>query len=131
MKRAMERGAIIFGVMLAVGCQETRYVSCVPRRPDVEAASYKFNDPFPDDTIGPKTFSRPRDFDVPRTDTRKTFDYYHKVPEGPATGPQSQAYWNRGRRGTVIATQPPGTVAPIALDDNQFDTSTPRYNVVH
>lgn len=133
MKRATERGVIILGLMLAGGCQETRLVSCVPRRPAVEAQSYDIHDPFPDDEIGPNTFSRPRTFDVPRSDTRKTFDL-RNLQAAKFSATQSQAYWNPGTPRANASVQPiwrqQGPAASVAADNSVWDDTLPRYNVV-
>jgi hypothetical protein len=63
-------------LMLAIaGCSTTavRLPSCQPRPPEAEAKSYTWHDPFPDEEIGPKTFSRPRTFTEPRTESMKNY----------------------------------------------------------
>ena len=77
MCRAMERSTSLLILLLMAGCcgiQETRFLSCAPRDPSVEAQSYNLHDPFPDEHAGPNTFTRPRAFIEPRSDTRKNFD---------------------------------------------------------
>ena len=74
----MERGTVLLLLLTAAagccGTQETRFLSCLPRNPTVEAQSYNLHDPFPDEHAGPNTFTRPRAFIEPRTDTRKNLD---------------------------------------------------------
>lgn len=77
MDRAKECVTGLLMLVIASGCcgtQETRFLSWIPRPPDIEARSYNIHDPFPDETAGPNTFTRPRTFIEPRTDTRKDFD---------------------------------------------------------
>ena len=61
-----------------VGCvggfQETRFLRCQTRPVDDERKSYELHDPFGDDRSGPSTQTRPRGFEVPRTDTRRDYD---------------------------------------------------------
>lgn len=40
----------------------------------VEQQSYSIHDPFPDEELGPSTMSRPRGFDEPRAEPRKTLE---------------------------------------------------------
>ena len=77
MCRAMERLKSLMLLLLLAGCcgtQETRLLRCMPRNPAVEAQSYNLHDPFPDEEAGPNTFTRPRAFMEPRSDTRKNLD---------------------------------------------------------
>ena len=133
MNRAMERGAILLGLILTGGCQETRYLSCIPRPPAVEAKSYDLHDPYPDETIGPKTGTRPRDFEIPRSDTRKTYDL-RNLQSARATAPLLQANGNptvpNANASVLPIQQPPGSAASVAADANMWDDSIPRYNVV-
>jgi hypothetical protein len=97
-----------------VGRQETRYLSLYPRRADVEARSWDFHDPFPDERIGPDTHTRPRQFVEPRTDTRKNYDQRFLQSVHPtagtrlAPGPQYQGYGS----GIVRAGGTPQQYAP-------------------
>jgi hypothetical protein len=78
MNRARERSTnLLLFVLMTAGCcgtRETRFPSLQPRNPNVEAQSYNLHDPFPDEHAGPNTFTRPRAFMEPRTDTRKNLD---------------------------------------------------------
>ncbi len=59
---------------LLTGCAADPYLktpTLAPRSAAAERASAAYHDPFPDDQMGPKTFSRPRDFQAPRTTTRQ------------------------------------------------------------
>jgi hypothetical protein len=67
----------MWGVVVGVGCvgpRETQLLTCAPRPPEMERRSYDYHDPFPDEAIGPETSTRPRTFQDPRSDTRKSFD---------------------------------------------------------
>lgn len=137
MSSAMERDCRLLILIVAVsslGCQETRFLSCRVREPSVETRSYDLHDPFPDEDIGPKTFTRPRTFQVPRSDTRKSFDLRNLQASKGVTPPQMlwdptgvnptaavpvQPIWRQPARGVPIATQP-----------GMWDESSPRYNVV-
>lgn len=60
---------------LLCGCAGDPYLkvpSLAPRSASAERRASQYHDPFPDDQMGPKTFSRPRDFQVPRTTTRQS-----------------------------------------------------------
>lgn len=65
---------VVLGALGCIGAPETRFLSCMPRPPEVERRSYDYHDPFADEKAGPATQSRPRAFQEPRSDTRKTFD---------------------------------------------------------
>jgi hypothetical protein len=65
---------LMIGLGGCIGPAETQHLSCIPRRPDIEARSYDWHDPFPDENSGPDTATRPRAFVEPRSDTRKLFD---------------------------------------------------------
>lgn len=69
-----------------VGPYETRYLTLYQRAPSVEARSYEAHDPFPNKMAGPDTYSRPRDFIDPRTDTRKNFDLRFLTAMHPTAG---------------------------------------------
>lgn len=57
-----------------IGPQETRLLTCNMRDLNVEARSYDSHDPFADENSGPETFSRPRTFVEPRSDSQKAFN---------------------------------------------------------
>lgn len=138
MTNAMERGwhiLILVAAAGSLGCQETRFLSCRPRDSSVESRSYDVHDPFPDEDIGPDTFTRPRTFQVPRSDTRKSFDlrnlqasqgvsapvqaYWDPLGTNPAAAVPVQPIWRQPSRGVPIATQP-----------GLWDDTSPKYNVV-
>jgi hypothetical protein len=77
---------LAFGLTGCVGPRETQYLSCVPRPPDVEARSWDWHDPFPDESAGPDTVTRPRSFVEPRSDTRKNFDLRFLQAAHPTAG---------------------------------------------
>jgi hypothetical protein len=138
MTNAMERGWL--ALMLVVvgsgaGCQETRFLSCQTRDPRVEARSYDLHDPFPDEEMGPKTYSRPRTFQEPRSDTRKTFDL-RNLQASRGVVPPAQAFWDPSGTSPVagVSVQPiwrqPRAAVPIASTPGFWDDNSPRYNVV-
>ena len=66
---------VLAAAAAATGCspQFTRYPSLGPLPPErVERASQERFDPFPDDDLGPETFTRPQDYQNERTEQRKT-----------------------------------------------------------
>lgn len=135
MTHAMERGWLI--VMLVavcgLGCQETRFLSCSPRDPRVESRSYDAHDPFPDESLGPETYSRPRAFEEPRTYDRTIFDYRNLQAARGTISPM-QAYWDpRGinsAAGTPVTPAWQSPSSPIAVQPGLWDDTSPRYNVV-
>ena len=108
MTGAMERRWLVLFLVVAgsgLGCQETRFLSWRPRDPRAEVLSYEVDhDPFPDESMGPKTYSRPRAFDEPRTEEYKDF------------------IW-RQRRAAGVDTA-------LATEPGMWDDTSPRYNVV-
>jgi hypothetical protein len=115
---------VVTGIAGCVGPRETQYLSWMPRRPDVEARSYDWHDPFPDERVGPDTASRPRAFIDPRTDTRKNFDQRFLQAVHPSAGtqlaaPQWPGYPPRGMvTGNALVPAyavPPTTAGPIAV----------------
>lgn len=89
----MERSLSLLIVVTIAGCgtPETRFLTCFPRPPAAEVASYKWHDPFPDEDAGPKMFIRPRNFLVPRSDAQKGFDKrYIQAAYG---FPRTQTVW--------------------------------------
>lgn len=109
MTNAMERGWLVLILIVAAsssGCLEARSFSCRPRDPRVEAEIYdKVHDPFPDESMGPDTYSRPGAFQLPRTQDYKTYEY-------------------KNLRASGIVR--PGMAAQPGL----FDDTSRRYNVV-
>ena len=137
MRHAMERGWLLI-VLVLTGCQntqETRFLSCIPRPPRVEARSYDLHDPFPDENIGPNTFTRPRSFIKPRTEQRKTNDLRF-LQAAREFAPSTQAVWDPlDRSGTAGAQVQPiwrnqAGSSPIAVAPRMWDGSNSRYNVV-
>lgn len=135
---AMERECLTLMLVLAassLGCMETRFLSCQTRDPRVESRSYDLHDPFPDESIGPETFSRPRTFQEPRSDNRKTFDLRNLQASRGVT-PPVQAYWDpAGVNSTAgVPVQPiwrqPKAAVPIATQPGLWDDTAPRYNVI-
>jgi hypothetical protein len=139
MTSAMERRWMTLILVLAgsgLGCQETRFLSCRTRDPRVEARSYDLHDPFPDESIGPETFSRPRAFEEPRTDERKTFELRNLQASRGVISPAHAAYWDPlgTNAAAAMPVQPiwrqvPAGV-PIATQPGMWDDTAPRYNVV-
>ncbi|HUQ72228.1 MAG TPA: hypothetical protein VM165_22060 [Planctomycetaceae bacterium] len=102
-----------------VGRGETQFLGCAPRRPDVEARSYDWHDPFPDEDAGPGTASRPRSFVEPRSDTRKLFDLRFFEAHHP-TAARGQLVHGSYPYGAPVAASPlpnypyPGGQPPVA-----------------
>ncbi len=69
---AMSACGLIFAG--CIGPQEMRLLTCNMRDLNVEARSYDSHDPFADESSGPETFSRPRTFVEPRSDSRKALN---------------------------------------------------------
>ncbi len=105
----MERRFLLLMLVVAgsgLGCMETRFLTCRPRDPRVEAKTYELlHDPFPDEAMGPDTFSRPRDFQDARTDEFKDFELRNRRAAGMS--------------GTPMVTRP-----------GMWDDTSRRYNVV-
>ena len=76
MADAKDRWAGLLWIVFLSGCglPETRYLTCLARPAAVETQSYNLHDPFPDEDAGPNTFTRPRSFMEPRSDSRKNLD---------------------------------------------------------
>ncbi len=142
MRHAMERGWWMIALLVVegmglTGCmqQETRFLSCLPRPPGVEARSYDLHDPFPDEDVGPNTFTRPRAFQEPRGETRKTNDLRF-LQAAREFAPRTQAYWDPlDAVGTARAPIQPiwrnrADSSPIAVAPRMWDGSSTRYNVV-
>jgi hypothetical protein len=138
----MERGWKFGGlglvcVLSLTGClrtQDTRFLTCLPRPAAIEARAYDFHDPFADESIGPETFTRPRAFQEPRSDTRKSSDLRF-LQAAREFAPRPHAFWDplspTGTAGAQV--QPlwrmPTSPSPIASTTQRWD-GAPRYNVV-
>lgn len=123
MGHAMERSVGLVLILALAGCSttEVRFPSCQPRPTEVEAKSYTWHDPFPDEEIGPKTFSRPRTFSEPRSESMKnymqrnqraaygfplpTFGWNPPPPNATAQYPY-QPIWQAQPMGTPVSTIP-------------------------
>ena len=137
MRHAKERGWLLIVLVLA-GCQntqETRFLTWFPRPAAQESRSYELHDPFPDESIGPNTFTRPRTFIQPRTEQRKTNDLRF-LQAAREFAQRTQAYWDPlDPSGTVSTPVQPiwrnqtGS-SPIAVAPRMWDGSNSRYNVV-
>ncbi len=103
---------LLLGTGGCVGPYETRFLSCFQRRPDVEARSYDAHDPFPDESAGPDTYSRPRSFVEPRGDTRKTLDLRFLQAMHPTAG---QPQYARGGSAPVPIVQGPAVPGPNGM----------------
>lgn len=137
MRHAMERGWLLIGFILT-GCQnapETRFLGCIPRPPLQEARSYDLHDPFPDEHLGPNTFTRPRQFITPRTEQRKTNDLRYLQAARNLT-PDAQVLWDPNAPSAIAGApvQPiwrTGSIAPpIVVEPRLWDGGTSRYDVV-
>lgn len=137
MRLAMERGWWVIVLVLA-GCQntqETRFLTWFPRPAAQESRSYDFHDPFPDESLGPNTFTRPRAFMQPRTEQRKTNDLRF-LQAAREFAPRTQAYWDP-LDPTAAASTPVQPIwrnraasSPIAVAPRRWDGSSTRYDVV-
>jgi hypothetical protein len=58
------------GLIFLTGCTGLRLPSLATRSPQAERRSYDLHDPFPDEDLGPRTFSRPRASVRERADTQ-------------------------------------------------------------
>ena len=134
----MDRGWLMLMLIVVgsgLGCQETRFLSCRTRQPRVEARSYDLHDPFADETIGPDTATRPRTFELPRNEDRKSFDLRNIQASG-GVNPPVQAYLGPGGTNVTagVQTQPiwrqPPRSVPIASQPGFWDDTSPRYNNV-
>ena len=59
------------------GCSSVRspqFYNLCQRDLTKESRLYEFHDPFPDESAGPNTVTRPNGFSVPRSNTRSDFD---------------------------------------------------------
>jgi hypothetical protein len=137
MRHAKERGWWMIVLVLA-GCQntpETRFLSWFPRPAAQERRSYDLHDPFPDEQLGPNTFTRPRGFVQPRTEQRKTNDLQF-LQAAREFAPRTQAFWDPvSPSGTVAAPVQPiwrhnAGASPIAITPRMWDGSNSRYSVV-
>ena len=105
-----------------VGPEETRFLTCFQRPASVEARSYDAHDPFADESAGPDTYTRPRAFVDPRTDTRKNQDFrflqaMHPAAGNPqyAGGPVPAGPAVPGRGGRPIPTTTPVVQVPYQI----------------
>ena len=114
-----------------VGPRETQYLSCIPRPPQVEARSYDYHDPFPDENAGPETVTRPRSFVEPRTDTRKNYDLRFLQAAHPTAGRTQFAHgpvWP-GYGSPSVVTGPvyaPPPSGPIAYPGTMYPGVLPQ-----
>lgn len=138
MKNAMDRVNPLIILALAVGslgCSETRFLSCQTRDPRVEAKSYDLHDPFPDESMGPETFSRPRTFQEPRSDTRKSLELRNLQASRGVTPPAQLAWEPSGGPTTAgMPLQPvwrqPTSAVPLTTKPGFWDVVSPQYSVV-
>lgn len=94
----MNRWAWIAGILACAGCispRDTQFLSWYARPVNVEARAFEYHDPFPDESAGPDTATRPHAYREPRSDTRKELELrvlqaYHPTSGGTqfARGPQ-------------------------------------------
>lgn len=67
----------VAGILCLGGCQSVRvpqFFNLCQRDLRAESRLYEFHDPFPNETAGPDTVTRPLAFVEPRSDTRRDFD---------------------------------------------------------
>jgi len=104
---------MVTGLAGCVGPEETQFLSVYERNSTVEARSYDWHDPFPDERAGPDTASRPLAFSDPRSDTRKNLDLRFLQAMHPSAGqpqyaglPAVRGPAVPGPYGQPIATRP-------------------------
>lgn len=104
---------LAFGIGGCVGPEETQFLSLYERNPTVEARSYDWHDPFPDERVGPDTATRPLAFNEPRSDTRKNLDLRFLQAMHPSAGqphyaglPAVQGPAVPGPNGYPVASRP-------------------------
>lgn len=102
---------LLIPLLFAGGCAgETRFLSLNPRPTSTERKAYEIHDPFPDESAGPETFSRPRGFINPRTDERREFELRTiRSAAAPTSAPYNYAgppAYDPGRRSTANLTIP-------------------------
>ena len=139
MKYAMERGCCLAVLEIClIGCRqpyEMRHLTCTTRPARVEARSFDSHDPFADESAGPETFTRPRAFQEPRSDTRKTNDLRFLQamrdfsPRGTSLGDPVnpvETVSSAGQPFWKIESQP----TPISIIPKSWEASATRYDVV-
>lgn len=74
MRTTLQRSAVAGFALVLCGClsPNTQMPQLMHRPPEVEKRSYAFHDPYPDVEFGPEMSQRPRGFDEPRTNTRRS-----------------------------------------------------------
>lgn len=101
MRSLLQRSALAGGLLVLCGCiaPDTQMPQLMHRPPDVERRSYSFHDPYPDVELAPDMDNRPRGFDEPRTNARRSkenralVDLLRGAPApAPAMSPLSSAY---------------------------------------
>ena len=68
------RCLLLAGLPVFCGCpnpSNTRFPTLAPSPPALERRSYERHDPFPNENLGPETFTRPREFEEQRTEPRR------------------------------------------------------------
>jgi hypothetical protein len=124
----MNRWAWLAGIVTCTGCispRDTQFLSWYARPVNVEARAFEYHDPFPDESAGPDTATRPHAYLEPRSDTRKEFELrvlqaYHPAAGGPQYARGPQPLW-RIPPATALSPQyapksvlPPEASGPIA-----------------
>lgn len=117
----------LLGVLAGgLGCfsPSTRLPTCATRPASVESRSWNLNDPFPDEDMGPTTFTRPRSFIQPRTETYvdRELQFYmaaHGLPNRALAGgqrlPQPAVASGPYAQPPVAAWNSPAGVRPVAI----------------
>jgi hypothetical protein len=92
------RCLVAIAIACLAGCptpDNTRFPTLAPRPPAIERQSYQRHDPYPNENLGPETFTRPREFREQREEPRRVREGQPLpgvfVPETigpPATGAQ-------------------------------------------
>ena len=77
MRSTLLRSCLLWGLLLNFGCispLNTRLPTVESRHPELEKRSYERHDPFADRLKGPDTQTRPRGFDIQRTEPRRALE---------------------------------------------------------
>lgn len=89
------------GAVLVCGCLNpftTKLPSVHPRHPEAEKKSYQLHDPYPSEELGPETLSRPRGFDVPRSEQRRALESQMLPQTPPNETPATPRHPRRNRQ---------------------------------